>query len=319
MNAQKELGFASGAVPVLRFARATETSGLRIVKVTESVVSVTGPVFFFGRDVEVLMGTSDTTLLYAVDSLPRWWKVECFGAYAYRLKFNRPGAIALLQGKIDDASTLPVADNTLSIACSLPLTISTLDAGGPSGGVFTNNQAYWQGSNIVGIPGGLIGTFEKLKSVQLLAGYTSAVPVTPEQPVYVTLRFGPAGGGTNYMTPFFLGVQSAELPDATEGGVKMGDIVSFANNAGNEFTICFVIDYNVSEVGFWVPSAELFTGGVNAYCGARVAVWGLDNARATPSGGGATGPGIGYGGGMGGSPGGGGSLGSLGGSSVVVI
>jgi hypothetical protein len=306
---------------------AEQVLGRRTMKVQQGEVAVAGSFYAFGSDIQVLQNNSnnvDIELAYLRTSLDEWWSVTLPPGTQVKVKFNRPGIIAPAMSGLDISGATMTTQRILSIACSHPLSLSVLLAGGAANSFSDTAQAYWEGQPNLGIPGELIGVGSKLGTVAGAAGYTSLVAVAG-LPVYVVATFSPARGtddssANNQMsTPIYLGAEFTTLPSgfpSTGTGFKIGDCVSFAQGGPSQIRFLFSCNHNVNTVGLWLPDAENSTGAVTAFSRWDVAVYRLRHRVTMPSSGGATGRSAGsLGGGLVGTPSGSGA----GGSGVALV
>jgi len=156
----------------------------------------------------------------------------------------------------------------------------------------SGTQKWIQTVPVAGQPGCLLGRANKLATAQGINAYNSlVVPATP-QPVYVMLTIAPpalpSADGTAYpCNPIYFAFRATDLlPPAVMGapgfGVKMGDLMALTGT----MPLVFCIDHLVSNVGFWLPTAEEVTPGVgNVYMAISMAVYTLEAKRLLPMGG----------------------------------
>lgn len=282
-------------------SKVTETVGKRILRVNERTIDVQGSCLVFGRDIELayVYDNTEVTVAYLLEGIERWWRVDVDHGFGYRLRFNRPGAIAP-ESVIPDAGDASVPANVIRFAANYPGVVMALDTGGNLGTAIPNSSALPTCSSVLGAPGGFIASYDKARNLQLAAGATTFINLATPQSVYVTVRYGAPNGGTNYQTPLYVFFGCDDIPASLKGAVKFGDLTTLPVAGSNEVTVTFIVDQDVSSIGAWVPSLEISSGGVNAWSALRFGVWGLANARVLPSTGGVSGGGPGFAGGQGG-------------------
>lgn len=279
-------------------ARMEDSLGLRLYRVTEALVEVTGECLFFGSDVNIGPVDMDVSYGYIRETFPMWWRVAGPSGSTFRLEFGRPGLVAPVSGVVRSGA-LEIQGPRVQLSASQDLMIETERPDLLQPAVQGSEVLYPIVRPVTGLPGVRIGSGVKPGSVQGLAGYTPLF-VLPPQPMYILLTYSapPCGECLDQpLTPSFLCLRSPDysprFPGApAAGGVKLGDLSVLAQ-PNKPFSMVVISLDNILEVGVWFADLEdACVPGPDAtgvpYSDWNVSAYALLEGKTTPLSGGGT-------------------------------